>query len=1659
MGNPRKSPPKFSVNRCYEKYRAELIAWIDIAEYDRKQIAQVIALDMPTSDAEGDIRGKIFEDIGDQIKDENGIAVLTNWLDKHYRVDQIARVVEKIKSFLNTKRKKDESITAYLSNFDVAYNALNRAGTTKLPQSFLMYYVLENAGLTETQRQMVMAGVDTIAAGTLYDQARTSVVKIMGMHSHDKKDTFEYKDANYGEDVLYGGRSFSQRGVAGQFPSKPWRPEVAPYQPRHPYNPNQKTGGGLNSSKIKLDVPMNPIGRDGKRTLCTICNSWSHYRAKCPYNPVNYVGPQTPDLNHFEVNYVPNEEGPEEVGAQGQGDQLDELAAMMANMNKTDKADENFYATLDSFVVMDVEDVLKTDFGEYTDQVKVVGKFGTKEELGKVVLDTGCISNVTGTGWFMSYTMMLSPMARSKVTFKPSSKVFKFGGGTTKQSLGCYKIPCSVGGKNVALEVDVVDQKDLPCLLSQESMRKAGAILNFPEETITLFGMEVKMKRNEGGHPTIQLGPYKDEEKEKTEVLVTENGEHREVLWQLLDGVNEDEDFKRIMSMHEGLGHPGQKVFTEMLKSQISFNANVQKIVNKIYEQCVSCIKHKVSKPRPHVSPPMAKDFNDTLCVDLKIWPSRGTIVLYMIDMFSRYTDGVEVENKKADTILVEILDQWIMKWGPPRQILFDNGSEFSNSKMREMCEKMNIQMLTTGAYSPFQNGLCEKNHHVVDLMIDKMMTGDKDLTVSRALKGALFAKNSLTTVNGFSPLQLVTGKQPRIPGAAQDNMAPANSTGTDHKLTHERISDIFGPRKAFIEVENSNRLKRALRHRGTKPEVFDQGERVFYRVGLDVDWHGPGKVVAQDGKVIFIRHGQRIISTSPSRVQKVPQPEKDNIVSVVPTIDPSNTRSQEAVNQRRRDEQISANDDSESDDSDSETDDIVPNRRIGLDSDDDSDMDVDFGQSPELGQRDNMNTWRPWTNDLEEEDFRPRDVSQEGEGRDSEERQPGQEEGQEGEKEVHEEVEVQEKRKGRMPSKGNWIIWKEKESQYFFRAQVIQRVTKGTVKKNRHFNIMNKNGEKSCINLDKVDWELIKTPEGMASPEIIPADFKAKKRRRSGLKAKKGSPRSPDSQDTSSPVAKKVYKPSTSIHTLINYRCDQIEYTNREEMNRALVTMIPKQHWDQPAVIEAKKRELENFERHKAFEWVRDIGQPRISSGWVITPKQFGDVMGVKARLVCHGNQEASEHQSDAPTSTKLGLRMLFTICTQMGWSVMSADVTSAFLQAKITRDVFVRPPKDQQRPGMIWRLLRAMYGLDDASLLWYKTVEEEMIKLGCQKLQSDPAIFFYHHPTEKTLQGIVGWHVDDLNGGGSELFYTNVMKPLMEKFQFGSVETDNFRCLGWNIEHSAEGSIYVSQRDYADAKVDYLDLDKGELTSKDLVKEEDIPRVRGHIGKIRWMADQSRLDIAFEALLLSMASHKPTYGDVTLINKVVARIKRMELKIKFSKLEGDRWTLTVFADASKGNLGKTGSTVAYLILLSDGYNKGEPLRKCNLLTWKSSKAKRVVVSTYDAEAMALNMGIQGALVIKSHLNEIMNWKEDVIDVEAFTDCKDVYNAVVANKPYPKGDQLASLDVAAVKRYKELGMLTRFEWVNTELMLADTLTKQGKTPDNLIEVVTKGRF
>ena len=86
----------------------------------------------------------------------------------------------------------------------------------------------------------------------------------------------------------------------------------------------------------------------------------------------------------------------------------------------------------------------------------------------------------------------------------------------------------------------------------------------------------------------------------------------------------------------------------------------------------------------------------------------------------------------------------------------------------------------------------------------------------------------------------------------------------------------------------------------------------------------------------------------------------------------------------------------------------------------------------------------------------------------------------------------------------------------------------------------------------------------------------------------------------------------------------DQITRAEKaEKLDNTFVVFIPRDQWDKPFVKEAKEKELANFQSYGAYQEVRDEGQPRMSSGWIVTEKLYGEVLGAKARLVVHGNQE----------------------------------------------------------------------------------------------------------------------------------------------------------------------------------------------------------------------------------------------------------------------------------------------------------------------------------------------------------------------------------------------------------------------------------------------------
>ena len=107
---------------------------------------------------------------------------------------------------------------------------------------------------------------------------------------------------------------------------------------------------------------------------------------------------------------------------------------------------------------------------------------------------------------------------------------------------------------------------------------------------------------------------------------------------------------------------------------------------------------------------------------------------------------------------------------------------------------------------------------------------------------------------------------------------------------------------------------------------------------------------------------------------------------------------------------------------------------------------------------------------------------------------------------------------------------------------------------------------------------------------------------------------------------------------------------------------------------------------------------------------KETKDGIKPKATLVARRFEEdnLSEIQKDSPTCSKATLRAVLSIVCQRKWNLQSIDIKTAFLQGdSLKREIFVKPPPEAQCDlSILWKLKKCVYGLTDASLMWYDRI-----------------------------------------------------------------------------------------------------------------------------------------------------------------------------------------------------------------------------------------------------------------------------------------------------------------------------------------------------------------
>ncbi|KAJ9558748.1 hypothetical protein OSB04_013362 [Centaurea solstitialis] len=166
----------------------------------------------------------------------------------------------------------------------------------------------------------------------------------------------------------------------------------------------------------------------------------------------------------------------------------------------------------------------------------------------------------------------------------------------------------------------------------------------------------------------------------------------------------------------------------------------------------------------------------------------------------------------------------------------------------------------------------------------------------------------------------------------------------------------------------------------------------------------------------------------------------------------------------------------------------------------------------------------------------------------------------------------------------------------------------------------------------------------------------------------------------------------------------------------------------------EAMKAEMQSMYDNQVWE-LTDLPQHCRAVGrkWVFKKKtdMDGNVHTFKARLVAKGFTQTHGIDYDetfSPVAMLKSIRILMAISAYFNYEIWQMDVKTAFLNGKLTEDVYMEQPEgfeDPKNPNKVCKLLKSIYGLKQASRSWNLHFDERIKEFGFTKSEFEPCVY----------------------------------------------------------------------------------------------------------------------------------------------------------------------------------------------------------------------------------------------------------------------------------------------------------------------------------------------
>lgn len=285
---------------------------------------------------------------------------------------------------------------------------------------------------------------------------------------------------------------------------------------------------------------------------------------------------------------------------------------------------------------------------------------------------------------------------------------------------------------------------------------------------------------------------------------------------------------KRIIrQLHRG--HPGMDRMKALARSFVYW-PNIDDDVEACVRQCSSCAEATKSPRKTDLeSWPIPTKPWERIHIDYA-GPMDGYYYLVIVDAYSKWPEVFRTRSTTT-TATLEILQETFARYGNPRTLVSDNGSQFVSAAFNNFCEANGICHLKIAPYHPQSNGQAER-------FVD---------TLKRGLKKLAKGENMAT----FQDLQTLLTTYRSIPNQnAPDGKTPADLfLGRPIRTT----LDLVKPHTPSpTEVNSKQNAQFNQRHNTIKRE-FEADDLVYAEVHRRnaTKWV-PGKIVERKGRVNY---------------------------------------------------------------------------------------------------------------------------------------------------------------------------------------------------------------------------------------------------------------------------------------------------------------------------------------------------------------------------------------------------------------------------------------------------------------------------------------------------------------------------------------------------------------------------------------------------------------------------------------------------------------------------------------------------------------------------------------------------------------------------------------------------------------------------------------